>query len=405
MSNHGTLRVEGSTIAGNSAAVSYSSGSSAINAGSGGGLDNEGILTLHDTILAGNTAAVIGQDLFVGGGTATSLGHNLIGNVGGAFGANASDLMNANPKLGPLGSYGGPTPTLPLLPGSPAIDAGSVAPVVESDVPGLSGWWKADGDAIDAAGGHNGTLVNGATFAPGHSGQAFSLDGSKHSYVAIPSSADIVGTGAFTVSAWIRTTSDGVILQQRDPNHFNGEYILSVVGGRVYFATYGNFQYGVNFQSNTSVNDGAWHLITAVRLSNGSGQIFIDGYLDNTVTGADVPLASGFNVYIGGDVRDNINYLHRVDRRRRHLRPGPRPARDPRPGQWRPDPDDRRARAGGVSGTAIDIGAYERQSFVVTTTADAGPGSLRQAIADDTDGSPIVFSPSLAGSTIQLAST
>ena len=53
----------------------------------------------------------------------------------------------------------------------------------------------------------------------------------------------------------MRTTSDGVILQQRDPNHFNGEYILSVVGGRVYFATYGNFQYGVNFQSNTSVND------------------------------------------------------------------------------------------------------------------------------------------------------
>ena len=66
--------------------MSYSSGFTAFNAGSGGGLDNEGILTLHDTILAGNTAAVIGQDLFVGGGTATSLGHNLIGKVGSASG-------------------------------------------------------------------------------------------------------------------------------------------------------------------------------------------------------------------------------------------------------------------------------------------------------------------------------
>ena len=35
------------------------------------------------------------------------------------------DLNNTNPLLGTLGSYGGPTETVPLLSGSPAIDAGN----------------------------------------------------------------------------------------------------------------------------------------------------------------------------------------------------------------------------------------------------------------------------------------
>src|SRR2546421_4878085 len=38
-------------------------------------------------------------------------------------------------------------------------------------------WWKADGDANDSVGTNNGTLQNGASFAAGESGQAFSLDG------------------------------------------------------------------------------------------------------------------------------------------------------------------------------------------------------------------------------------
>jgi hypothetical protein len=34
-------------------------------------------------------------------------------------------LNNTDPKLGTLGYYGGPTQTIPLLSGSPAIDAGN----------------------------------------------------------------------------------------------------------------------------------------------------------------------------------------------------------------------------------------------------------------------------------------
>jgi hypothetical protein len=35
------------------------------------------------------------------------------------------DLNNTDPKLGPVGDYGGPTKTIRLLSGSPAIDAGN----------------------------------------------------------------------------------------------------------------------------------------------------------------------------------------------------------------------------------------------------------------------------------------
>ena len=43
------------------------------------------------------------------------------GNLFGSF-SGSDNLTNGNPLLAPLGNYGGPTPTMPPLPGSPAID-------------------------------------------------------------------------------------------------------------------------------------------------------------------------------------------------------------------------------------------------------------------------------------------
>ena len=58
-------------------------------------------------------------------GLLVSRGHNLIGNTDGSSGWVGTDLLNVDPKLGPLQDNGGPTLTMALLPGSPAIDAGS----------------------------------------------------------------------------------------------------------------------------------------------------------------------------------------------------------------------------------------------------------------------------------------
>jgi hypothetical protein len=58
------------------------------------------------------------------GGTIISNGYNLSSDGTCNFN-NTGDLNNTSPKLGQLGNHGGPTQTIPLLSGSPAIDAGN----------------------------------------------------------------------------------------------------------------------------------------------------------------------------------------------------------------------------------------------------------------------------------------
>ncbi|MCS7222228.1 MAG: choice-of-anchor Q domain-containing protein [Anaerolineae bacterium] len=56
----------------------------------------------------------------------TSQGHNLSDDATCAAWLTASgDLNHTDPRLGPLQDNGGPTPTHALLPGSPAINAGT----------------------------------------------------------------------------------------------------------------------------------------------------------------------------------------------------------------------------------------------------------------------------------------
>jgi hypothetical protein len=119
------------TIAGNSAAGGGSRGSGyeGTHNGNNGSPGNGGGIgcssQLLNTLIANNSAAGSGPDV---SGSFTSLGHNLIGNATGGSGFGATgDLLNVNLQLGPLANNGGPTLTCPLLPGSPAIDAGDDA--------------------------------------------------------------------------------------------------------------------------------------------------------------------------------------------------------------------------------------------------------------------------------------
>jgi hypothetical protein len=73
--------------------------------------------TLQDTIVAWNSNGNCGVSV-------NSNGYNLSSDNTCDFN-NTGDLNNTDPKLGSLGNYGGPTQTIPLLTGSPAIDAGN----------------------------------------------------------------------------------------------------------------------------------------------------------------------------------------------------------------------------------------------------------------------------------------
>jgi len=97
----GNLAMNNSTVSGNPA----------------GGIFNSGIATLQNSIVTNNP----GTNCV---GTITSHGYNLSSDGSCTF-KNSGDRNNTNPLLGTLGYYGGPTPTIPLLTGSPAIDAGN----------------------------------------------------------------------------------------------------------------------------------------------------------------------------------------------------------------------------------------------------------------------------------------
>ena len=111
-------------------------GSGGYYSGGYGGIANiSGTTTLTNTIVAGNSGGqIIGQ---------VSGSYNLIGTGGSGElvdGVDGNLVGVTNPLLGTLGNYGGPTETIPLLPGSPAIDAGDnalIPPGVTTDQRGV----------------------------------------------------------------------------------------------------------------------------------------------------------------------------------------------------------------------------------------------------------------------------
>jgi hypothetical protein len=134
-----TLTIVNSTIAGNSA----SKGGGGINVAQGYPPFIVGILLaqsvrLRNTIVAGNVdAAGSSADCnSLGIVSFRSAGHNLASDGSCPFRL-PSDLRNTDPLLGPLASNGGPTDTLALLPGSPAINAGGSAGCPATDQRGV----------------------------------------------------------------------------------------------------------------------------------------------------------------------------------------------------------------------------------------------------------------------------
>jgi hypothetical protein len=128
--NGGTLMITNSTITGN-------------NAGNyGGGIANGNVTTINSSTISGNSVPAQTEGGGISGGaiirnsivadnsggncnsTITSKGYNLSSDGTCDF-DNTGDLNNTDPKLGTFGNNGGPTQTIPLLSGSPAIDAGN----------------------------------------------------------------------------------------------------------------------------------------------------------------------------------------------------------------------------------------------------------------------------------------
>jgi hypothetical protein len=84
---------------------------------------------LTNTILYGDVGQVFG--LIIDGG------HNICSDGSAQF-TSPTSRNNVDPRLAPLADNGGPTPTVALLPGSPAIDAGDDSVCPPTDQRGVS---------------------------------------------------------------------------------------------------------------------------------------------------------------------------------------------------------------------------------------------------------------------------
>src|SRR5262249_2987358 len=116
--NDWILTLTNCTVSGNSATY-------------GGGIGNEVLTTLANTIVAGQTS---GGDIWNDG--LVNGDNNLIGDGSGISGGTRNLLAPpanpTDPPLAPLGDNGGPTQTMALLPGSPALNAGNSSLAVDA---------------------------------------------------------------------------------------------------------------------------------------------------------------------------------------------------------------------------------------------------------------------------------
>jgi hypothetical protein len=170
---------------------------------------------------------------------------------------------------------------------------------------GLVSWWPGNDDASDIIGGNNGTLENGAGFALGEVGDAFSFNGNDQ-YVLIgqPVPANLQIQNALTLSAWIYPTALPTNYGSGAYSLIAGSQVDSSNGGATMFLD-GNtdsdglrgvppghigFQIGDGSawhytQSMTQVPLNQWTLVTVARSANNPGQIFYNGVLQPSGTG------------------------------------------------------------------------------------------------------------------------
>src|SRR5262249_3705719 len=150
------------------------------------------LANISNTLIAGNTTLISNTGPSYSAddcnGTITSGDYNLVQNTSGCTLSGTHNVIGLDPLLGPLQNNGGPTQTMALQLGSPAIDTGNSATCAATDqrglprnagscdigayelqastcvVPpsGLVSWWTGDGNALDFQAANNGALAGGA---------------------------------------------------------------------------------------------------------------------------------------------------------------------------------------------------------------------------------------------------
>lgn len=201
-----------------------------------------------------------------------------------------------------------------------ALDAGEVQQLYQpSSTDGLIAHWKLDDEvgtvAVDSVGSNDGTLMGDVAIVNDpQRGLVGSFDGSgDYINVGDQDSLDFGAADSFTVSAWFKTSQDGVntwmpLVEKRrwvpdgGYGYYKEGYSVGIYQNKLYFGFEDTTSRSTGISGNSIVNYGSWHNITVVRdTAEDKLYLYLDGVLDAVpVTDATVDsLATSVEFQIG----------------------------------------------------------------------------------------------------------
>ena len=182
--------------------------------------------------------------------------------------------------------------------------------------PGLVSWWPGDGNTNDLADDNIGTLQNGAAFATGKVGQAFSFD-NVDDYVEFPTDGFV--SSAMTIDLWFNLTSwnghDDLVQLSTDGNNANrislerGNDFSGCAGDRIFLIT-GDARGSIRLLcTSTSFALGTWYHVAASFDNTGNTSIYVNGILENSATSANVPGVIAPSFFVGRNFANETSRL------------------------------------------------------------------------------------------------
>jgi len=166
------------------------------------------------------------------------------------------------------------------------------------------GWWAGDGNNYDLAHINFATTNNGATYAAGVVGQAFSFDG-VNDYVKITNAPDLNPTNALTIEAWIYlnqyTYNHSII--RKDGECANRQFLLTVGPNHKFRAHVGSTN-GTYYWTDgaTTVNAQTWyHVAMTFNSATSNLTLYVNGAVDATATPIGPTITTTEPIYLGGD--------------------------------------------------------------------------------------------------------
>ncbi|MDQ3773700.1 MAG: LamG domain-containing protein [Pseudomonadota bacterium] len=147
---------------------------------------------------------------------------------------------------------------------------------------GLVSWWPGDGNADDIQNGNDGTLQNGATFAAGMVGQAFSFDG-VDDYVDL---GNWFNLQTFTIDLWVKAGASQVAFADIIDNNHNDfrSWVVQYdnVGSQYHWGAATGGSCCVGF----ALTPGVWQHLAITRDPNHVSRVYLDGALVGSAAGA-----------------------------------------------------------------------------------------------------------------------